>query len=103
MASRIERFKELLAKDEGLDLSDEQRHRVATLLAFAGVRFPIEVWTTREELVTAPQFTILEDSDDAVYERWGDDVWRCVGWHEAYTVDDILLPVKVYHLPEPNE
>lgn len=102
MTSRIEQFEALLRQDENLGLSPEQIHQVATLLAFSGAGLPLPVWTTREELEAAPLFVVVEDSDDATWERWRDG-WCCVRDAGLYTADDLLLPVKVRWLPPEGE
>lgn len=98
MPSRIEQFEALLRQDAALGLTDEQVHATASLLAFSGAGLPLPVWTTREELEVAPMFAVVEDSDDATWERWRDG-WCCVRDDGLYTAADLVLPVSVRWLP----
>jgi len=100
MTSRIEQLKALLRKDENLtnDLTTDQIHHVAVLLAFSGCTPPLPVWTTREELDAAPAYTLLDDAEGQVFERWPDGTWRAVNGEGPGPVSDITLPVEVRYL-----
>jgi hypothetical protein len=101
MTSRIDQFKAVLRKDENLtnDLTTDQIHHVAVLLAFSGCTPPLPVWTTREELAIAPSGTILEDSEYQVIDRGPFGTWYATGDDRPLTTDQITLPVRVRYLP----
>lgn len=100
MTSRIEQFTSLLRMDEGLGLTDDQRRRAATLLAFSGCSLPLPVWTTLGDLEEAPRGALIESSAGIVYQkRAATGAWWEMGYGQTWTSDQIALPVLVRWLP----
>jgi hypothetical protein len=102
MTSRIDQFKTLLRKDENLanDLTPDQIHHVATLLAFSGCRPPLPVWTTREEVDAAPPGVLVETPAGTIYEKRAfSGRWWETGCQEDWFSYQVELPVQVRWLP----